>query len=94
MKKLIAALDDTPMAGSVLAAAGPVAKLLGARVEPVHVVEDGDSVVRAQAATAGMPLRVTMYWLPSPMLSTQVAARLGRISSGASETSASLRVTR
>jgi nucleotide-binding universal stress UspA family protein len=45
------------MARSVLATAGPVAKLLGATVEPVHVVEDGDSVVRAEAAAAGLSLR-------------------------------------
>lgn len=56
--RLLAALDDTPAATAVLAVAPALAELLGARVDAVHVAEDGGATVRAIADRAGYELRV------------------------------------
>jgi nucleotide-binding universal stress UspA family protein len=57
MRKVIAALDNRLAARAVLATAGNVAQLFAAEVEAVHVGEDGDKVVRAAAAAAGLQLK-------------------------------------
>lgn len=57
MKKVIAALDNSLAAGSVVAAAMSLASLFEARVDAVHVGEDGDRNAEAAAAAAGLELR-------------------------------------
>jgi nucleotide-binding universal stress UspA family protein len=56
MRKVIAALDNSLAAGAVLATAGNLAELFDAKVEALHVGEDGDASARAEAARAGLQL--------------------------------------
>ena len=58
MKTLIACIDSSAATRPVLAAARALAHPLGASVDAVHVVEDGDRTVRAAAEVAGVPLRI------------------------------------
>jgi nucleotide-binding universal stress UspA family protein len=57
MRKVIAALDNSLAAPSVVATAGCLARLFDAEVEAVHVGEDHDRVPAAEAAAAGLQLR-------------------------------------
>ena len=66
MTKVIAAVDNTAAAGTVLATGAGVARLFGAAVEALHVGENGDRVARAEAAAVGLPLqRVTGPTVPA-----------------------------
>lgn len=56
--KVIAAIDESPAARPVLAAARAVAKLFEASVEALHVREDGGEGARAQADAADVEMRV------------------------------------
>ena len=56
MKKVIAALDNSLAAGTVLATAANIGRLFGAEVEALHV-GDGDGIARDEAAAAGLRLR-------------------------------------
>ena len=59
MRTLIAAIDGSPAARSVLETARRVAVLVSARVEAVHVQEhDSGRAARSSADAAGLPLRV------------------------------------
>jgi nucleotide-binding universal stress UspA family protein len=55
MTKLLAAVDNSTAALPVVGAAGAIADLLGAKVEVLHVVEDGDDLARAAADSALVP---------------------------------------
>lgn len=57
MRKVIAALDNSLAAGSVVATALSLARLFWARLDAVHVGEDGDRVAAGAAAAAGLELR-------------------------------------
>ena len=59
MKKILAAIDNSPAARPVLAVAAAFADLLAVDVEALHVREDGCRNARAAAAAAGVPLRST-----------------------------------
>jgi nucleotide-binding universal stress UspA family protein len=58
MRHVLAALDRSPAAKPVLAAARALAALVGAEVTALHVRVDGPDVPRGRAAEAGVPLRV------------------------------------
>jgi nucleotide-binding universal stress UspA family protein len=58
MRHVLAALDRSPTAKPVVAAAHALATLVGAEVTALHVGVDGADVPRSLAAQAGMPLRV------------------------------------
>ena len=55
--KVLAALDQTAAASSVLAASHEIARVFHADVAAVHVVEDGAERVRTLAAQEAVPLR-------------------------------------
>jgi nucleotide-binding universal stress UspA family protein len=57
MNKVIAAIDNTAAAQSVLAAGTPIAELFEANLEAVHVRDGGARTARAAAAAAGRALR-------------------------------------
>jgi len=57
MSKIVACIDNSAAAHPVLAAARAIAPVLGASVEAVHVVEDGDRNSRAAARSMGIPFR-------------------------------------
>ncbi|HET7868716.1 MAG TPA: universal stress protein [Actinomycetota bacterium] len=57
MRKVIAAIDDTAAARSVLATGRLVAELFEASLEAVHVRDDGARTARTAAAVAGLQLR-------------------------------------
>jgi nucleotide-binding universal stress UspA family protein len=57
MKKIVAALDNSAAAGSVVATAQSLAAVFGADVEAVHVGEDGDRIAAAVARAAKLELR-------------------------------------
>jgi nucleotide-binding universal stress UspA family protein len=57
MRKVIAALDNSLAAGSVLATAANLGRLFGADVEALHVVENGDRTASEAARSAGVQLR-------------------------------------
>jgi nucleotide-binding universal stress UspA family protein len=57
MKKVVAALDNSPAAGTVLATAANLGRLFGAEVEALHVGDDGDRIAQNEAAAAGLRLR-------------------------------------
>lgn len=57
MSKVIAAVDSTAAARPVLSAAAAVARLFGAELEAVHVVEGDTSTVRAACEAARLTLR-------------------------------------
>jgi hypothetical protein len=57
MRKVIAAIDDTAAARAVLAAGRLVAELFDARLEAVHVRDDGARTARLAARAAGLQLR-------------------------------------
>jgi nucleotide-binding universal stress UspA family protein len=59
MTKVLAAVDNTAAARSVLAAAVALGDLLDAEVEAIHVREDGHRTVDAAARAAGIPLRMS-----------------------------------
>jgi nucleotide-binding universal stress UspA family protein len=56
MRKVLAAIDNSPAAGPVLAAAGAVAQLFDAWLEAVHVCQNGHAVASHQADAAGLAL--------------------------------------
>jgi nucleotide-binding universal stress UspA family protein len=56
MTKVIAAIDDSPAAGPVLATAGAVARLFDASLEAVHVRQDGHAAATRAANAAGLLL--------------------------------------
>lgn len=58
MRKVIAALDTSLAARPVLLTALALGRLLDARVEALHVPEDGDRVPRSTAAGERVPLRI------------------------------------
>ncbi|MGC9669788.1 universal stress protein [Planosporangium sp. 12N6] len=58
MRQVLAALDRSPAAKPVLAAARALAALLGAEVTALHVKVDGTDVPRSLVTEAGVPLRV------------------------------------
>jgi len=57
MRKLIAALDNSLAAGSVLATADCLGSLFDAELEAVHVGEDHERIPSSEAEAAGVPLR-------------------------------------
>jgi nucleotide-binding universal stress UspA family protein len=57
MTRVLAAIDNSPAARSVLAAASSLAAFLHAEVEAVHAREDGDRTARAAAAARRVPYR-------------------------------------
>ena len=57
MKKVIAALDNSAAAATVLATAQKLGPVFGAEIDAVHVGEDGDRIAAAAAAAAGLELR-------------------------------------
>lgn len=57
MKRVIAAIDDTPAAQSVLMAGRCLAELFGAELEAIHVREDGVHIAQRAAAAALVKLR-------------------------------------
>jgi nucleotide-binding universal stress UspA family protein len=59
MNKVLAAIDNSSAARSVLAVARTLADLLAVDVEAVHVREDGERNAQAAAAAAGVPFRST-----------------------------------
>jgi nucleotide-binding universal stress UspA family protein len=54
--KVLAALDETPAASPVLAAAHEIARMFGADISAVHVLQDGVQRVRELAADDRVPL--------------------------------------
>ena len=58
MSTVLAAIDNSGQARSVLSVAGAVANALGADVAAVHVAGDGHETASASADAAGMPLRL------------------------------------
>ena len=58
MSTVLAAIDNSGQARSVLAVAGEVARALGAGVEAVHVTGDGHETADASATAANVPLRI------------------------------------
>jgi nucleotide-binding universal stress UspA family protein len=58
MSVVLAALDNSLAANPVLVAARAVARVLGARVEAVHVFTEGERAAQHAADAAGVPLRV------------------------------------
>lgn len=58
MTTVIAAIDDSPTAGSVLRLAGAWAALLEARLRSVHVREDDDPGAQQAADDIGVPLEI------------------------------------
>jgi nucleotide-binding universal stress UspA family protein len=59
MSVVLAALDNSLAANPVLVAARAVARVLGARVEAVHVLTESDRAAQNAAEAAGVPLRVS-----------------------------------
>jgi nucleotide-binding universal stress UspA family protein len=57
-KKVVAAVDSSLATDPVLVTARALARLLGARVQGVHVVTDGAAPPEAAAAAVGVPLTV------------------------------------
>lgn len=57
-KKVVAAVDSSLATNPVLVTARALARLLGARVQGVHVVTDGETPPGAAAAAVGVPLTV------------------------------------
>lgn len=72
MKKVIAALDNSLAARSVVATATSLASLFSARVEAVHVGEDGDGTRIAADAAAAADLELRM--LEGPTVAALVRA--------------------
>jgi len=70
MTRVIAALDNSLAAGPVVATAGALAELLGARLDAFHVSENGDAVARGAATNAGVELRTA----PGPTVERLVEA--------------------
>lgn len=58
MNRVVAAMDDTPRAGAVLASAAALAQLFDATLEAVHVQSDGREIVGGLARSAGVPLEL------------------------------------
>jgi nucleotide-binding universal stress UspA family protein len=56
-RRVIAALDNSLAAGTVLSTAANIGVLFAADVDALHVCEDGDRIARLEAATAGLVLR-------------------------------------
>jgi nucleotide-binding universal stress UspA family protein len=56
MTTVIAAVDNSAASRPVVATALAIAPVLGATVEAVHVVEEGDATARAAAEAGGVPL--------------------------------------
>jgi nucleotide-binding universal stress UspA family protein len=67
---VIAAIDNSPAARPVLAAASELAAVLHADVEALHVREDGDRIAAAAARAAHVPLKETF----DPTVESLVAA--------------------
>lgn len=57
-KKVVAAVDTSLAGNPVLVTARALARVLGARVEGIHVVADGGEPPHQAAAAVGVPLRV------------------------------------
>ena len=58
MKKILVALDNSPIAKSVVAAANTFGDLLGLEPEALHVQTDGVLTAAGAAESAGTPLRI------------------------------------
>ena len=57
--KIVAAIDNSAAARPVLASALALARVLGASVEAIHVVDDGGGTAEASAESFGVPFRTT-----------------------------------
>jgi nucleotide-binding universal stress UspA family protein len=57
-KKVVAAVDNSLAGNPVLVTARALARVLGAHVEGLHVIADGEETPREAAAAVGVPLRV------------------------------------
>jgi nucleotide-binding universal stress UspA family protein len=57
-RRVVAAVDNSLAGNPVLVTARALARVLGARVEGVHVLTDGEPPPDAAAAAVGVPLRV------------------------------------
>ena len=71
--KVLACVDNSAAAGPVLAAARAVAPVLGAVVEAVHVIDDGDGTAVATARSRGTPI-ITLRGDPLALLTAAAAA--------------------
>jgi len=58
MTRVVAAIDNSATARSVLRVARAAATAFGADLEAVHVLEDGHETATASAAAVGLPLRI------------------------------------
>lgn len=58
MTRVVAAIDDTPSAGALLASAAAVAQLFDATLEAVHVRSDGCEIAAGHVRTARVPLEI------------------------------------
>jgi nucleotide-binding universal stress UspA family protein len=58
MRKIIAALDNSPSASPVLHTAIALAQTLGAKLEAIHVLEDGVATAEGIAFSQGISLRI------------------------------------
>jgi nucleotide-binding universal stress UspA family protein len=58
MTRVVAAMDDTPGAGAVLASAAAVAQLFDATLEAVHVRSDGCEIATGHTLRASVPLEI------------------------------------
>jgi nucleotide-binding universal stress UspA family protein len=70
MTRVVAAIDNSGAARSVLGVGQAVALALGADLEAVHVVEDGHETASASAAAAGLSLR-TLSGIPAEALTRE-----------------------
>jgi nucleotide-binding universal stress UspA family protein len=73
MKRVIAAIDQTPAARSVLVAGRALAQLLGAELEAISVREDGSHTAQRAAAAARVKLREVV----DPVVQTLVSEASG-----------------
>jgi nucleotide-binding universal stress UspA family protein len=91
MEKVIAALDNSLAAGPVLATATSFAQLLGAKLEAVHVKDDGRRTPEAVAAGAGLPLRTLTGGTVAALVDAGAADDVVALALGARRTPAGAR---
>lgn len=73
MSTVLAAIDGSPISRAVLDVAAEVARVLDARVDAVHVVEEGDGPSEIEISNGETPLRV-LHGDPSSVLIAEASA--------------------
>ena len=73
MSTVLAAIDGSPVSRSVLDVAREVARVLGARVDAVHVAEEGAGASEVELVSAETPLRI-LEGDPSTVLIAEASA--------------------